>query len=232
MALNVGAGFRSNRVKICRVCETVTAEVFPPDSPSFQAQKPQRHESQGHVVMPTDPAANFVMIQPSFAIASLEQLFDAMPLPLGTDHVRQGCLGAGIGQSVVGPHLAGGPHHNQTFFRTDTVILLGLDPNHHRFDFQGALLGIANGQACPPRLRLILRPIIDPLKRSFAFAAAALFAASGRAAFQVSYQGVARDIEHITFRAVAQLGAKLRRPTELVVARDPAMRQAREGPIQ
>jgi len=169
-------------VKICRVCETVTAGVFPPDSPSFQAQKPQRHESQGHVVMPTDPTANFVMIQPSFAIASLEQLFDAMPLPLGTNHVRQGCLGAGIGQSVVGPHLADGPHHNQTFFRTDTVILLGLDPDHHRFDFQGALLGIANGQACPPRLRLTLRPIIDPLKRSFAFAATALLAASGRAA--------------------------------------------------
>src|SRR3984885_4503342 len=111
MALNVGAGFRSNREKICRVCETVTAGVFPPDSPSFQAQKPQRHESQGHVVMPTDPTANFIMIQPSFAIASLEQLFDAMPLPLGTNHVRQGCLGAGFGQSEGGTHLAEGSIH-------------------------------------------------------------------------------------------------------------------------
>jgi hypothetical protein len=167
MALNVGAGVRSNRVKICRIWETVMAGVFFPDSPSFQAQEPQRHESQGHVVMPTDPTANFVMIQSSFAIASLEQLFDAMPLPLGTDHFRQGYLGAGIGQSVVGPHLADGPHHNQTFFRTDTVIPLGLDPDHHRFDFQWALLGIANGQACPPRLRLTLRPSVDSLKGSF-----------------------------------------------------------------
>jgi hypothetical protein len=90
------------------------------------------------------------MIQPSFAVASREHLFDAMPLPLGTNHLRQGCLGAGIGQSVVDPRLADGPHHNQTFFRTDTVILLGLDPDHHRFDFQGTFLGMANGQACPP----------------------------------------------------------------------------------
>jgi hypothetical protein len=74
--------------------------------------------------------------------------------------------------------------------------------------------------------------MIDPLKRSFAFAATSLLAASGRAAFQVSYRGIARDIEHITFHAVAQLGAELRRPAELVVARDPSMRQAREGPIQ
>src|ERR1700677_3733382 len=96
IALNVGAGFRSNRVKICRVCETVTAGVFPPDSPSFQAQEPQRPESQGHGGMPTDPPANFGMIHPSFAIASLEQLFDAMSLPLGTDHFRQGYLGASI----------------------------------------------------------------------------------------------------------------------------------------
>src|SRR3954451_20419703 len=104
MALNVGAGTRSNRVNTCRICETVMAGVFPPDSPSFQAQEPQRHQSQGHVVVPADPTADLVMIQPGFAVAGLEELFDAMPLPLGTHHFRQAHLGAGIGQGVVDSH--------------------------------------------------------------------------------------------------------------------------------
>src|SRR4029077_14461259 len=118
MALNVGAGIRSNRVNTWRICETVIAGVFPPHSPSFQAQKPQRHQSQGHGLMPAAPAADYVMIQPVFAVAGLEQFFDAMPLPLDTHQLRQGHLGAGVGQSVVDPRLADGPQHYQTFLRT------------------------------------------------------------------------------------------------------------------
>src|SRR5947209_2582885 len=97
MALNVGAGIRSNRVNTWRIWETVIAGVFPPHSPSFQAQEPQRHQSQGHVMMPADPTADFVMIQSGFAVAGLEQFFDAMPLSLDTHQFRQGHLGTGVG---------------------------------------------------------------------------------------------------------------------------------------
>ena len=44
------------------------------------------------MVMPTDPTADFVMIQPSFTVAGLEQLFDAMALPLDTKEARQNNL--------------------------------------------------------------------------------------------------------------------------------------------
>src|SRR4029077_13377935 len=159
--------------------------------------------------MPADPTADFVMIQPGFAVAGLEQFFNAMPLPLDTHQFRQGYLGAGVGQSVVDPRLADGPQHYQTFLRTDTMILLGLDPDHHRLDFQRALLGVPNGDACPPRLRLTLRPGVDPLEGGLALTAAPLLAASRRSSFQVAHRGIARDVEHIAFLAAAQLVAEL-----------------------
>ncbi len=184
------------------------------------------------MVMPTDPTADFVMIQPSFTVAGLEQLFNAMTLPLDTNHLRQGYLGASIGQSVVDPCLADCPKHDQSFLGADTAILLGLDPNHHRIDFQWTLLGIANGHACPPRLGLTLGPSVDPLKRGFGLAAASPLAASRRSSFQVTHQGVAWDVEYIAFLAAAQLVAELRRSTEFVIACNPAMGQARQAPVQ
>src|SRR5271156_1016543 len=184
------------------------------------------------MVMPTNPTTDFVMIQPSFAVAGLEQFFDAMPLSLGTDHFGQGHFGAAIAQSVVDLRFADGSQHDQTFLRTDTAILLGLDPNHYRLDFQWALFGVANGQACPPRLRLTLRPSVDPLKGGFAFAAASFLTASRRSAFQVADQGVTWDVEHIAFLALSQLTADLRRPTKIVIARNPTMGQAGQAPVQ
>ena len=79
-------------MKICRTCDTVIAGVFPPEPPPLQAQEPQRHQRQRHVVMPADPAAHLVMIQPRLAVARLEELLDPVPLPLGADQLGQGDL--------------------------------------------------------------------------------------------------------------------------------------------
>src|SRR6516162_1515774 len=122
MALNVGAGIRSNRVNTWRICETVIAGVFPPHSPSFQAQEPQRHQSQGHVVMPADPTANFIMIQPGLAVTGLEELFNTVSLTLDSDQFGQGYFRASISNGVVGLRLADGADHNQSFFRPDFPV--------------------------------------------------------------------------------------------------------------
>ena len=37
--------------------------------------------------MPTDPTADFVMIQPHLTVAELEQLFDPMPVVMGLDQM-------------------------------------------------------------------------------------------------------------------------------------------------
>jgi len=68
----LGAGWRSNRVKICLVCDAVTAGVFPPDAPSLQAQEPQRHEGERHLVVPADPTADLVVIEAGLAVARLD----------------------------------------------------------------------------------------------------------------------------------------------------------------
>ena len=76
-------------MNIWRICATVIAGVFPPDSPSFQAQEPQRHQSQRHVVMPPDPTANFIMIQPGLAVTGLEELFNTVSLTLDSNQFGQ-----------------------------------------------------------------------------------------------------------------------------------------------
>ena len=85
-------------MKICLACDPVIAGVFPPDSPSFQAQEPQRHQAQRHVVMPAHPTPDLIMIQPDLPLAGAEHLLDPVPLPLGSDHLGQGGLGAGVAQ--------------------------------------------------------------------------------------------------------------------------------------
>ena len=85
MSSGLGAGERSNRVKICLLCDAVIAGVFPPDVPSFQAQEPQRHQRERHMVVPSDPTADLVVIEPGFAVAGLEHLLDPVPLPPGAN---------------------------------------------------------------------------------------------------------------------------------------------------
>src|SRR5947209_6461426 len=82
IASGLGAGWRSNRVKSCRVWDAVIAGVFPPDTPSFQAQEPQRHQAERHMVVPADPTADLVVIEPGLAVARLEHFLDPVPLPL------------------------------------------------------------------------------------------------------------------------------------------------------
>ena len=151
MAAGFGGGFRNNRVNTCLICETVMAGVFPPHSPSFQAQEPQRQESQGHVVMPTDPTADLIMIEPGLAVTGLEHLFDAMPLTPGTDHLGHRDIGAGVAHGIVDPRLADGTEHDQAFLRTDATILLGLDPGRQDVDLQRPLLGRAEVSRDPNR---------------------------------------------------------------------------------
>jgi hypothetical protein len=123
----LGAGWRSNRVKICRVWDAVIAGVFPPDSPSFQAQEPQRHQAERHVVMPAHPAPDLVMIEPDLTLAGSQHLLDPVSLPPGPDHPGQRDLGVGVAQGVVDPRLAHRTDHHQELFRTDPPLLLGPD---------------------------------------------------------------------------------------------------------
>src|SRR4051812_24832578 len=75
----VGAGLRSNSVKIARIWDTVTAGVFPPEPLPLQYQEPQRQQRQRDVVMPPHPAPDLVMRQPHLALALLEHLLDPVP---------------------------------------------------------------------------------------------------------------------------------------------------------
>jgi len=42
-------------VKIARICDTVTAGVFPPHPSALQDEEPQRQQSQRDMVMPASP---------------------------------------------------------------------------------------------------------------------------------------------------------------------------------
>src|SRR5512135_2740107 len=59
----VGGRFRSSSVKIARLCATVTAGVFPPESPPLQDQEPQGQQRERDVMVPAHPAADLVMGQ-------------------------------------------------------------------------------------------------------------------------------------------------------------------------
>ena len=61
--------------------------MFFSDALSFQHQEPDRPQGQCEVMMPTDPTADFVMIQPHLTVAELEQPFDPMPVVMGLDQM-------------------------------------------------------------------------------------------------------------------------------------------------
>jgi hypothetical protein len=77
--------------------------------------------------MPTDPTADLIMSEPGLALTGLEHLLDTMPLPLDTNQLGHGDLGAGLAQGVVDPRLAASTKHDQAFLRSEATILLGLD---------------------------------------------------------------------------------------------------------
>src|SRR5713226_4623666 len=79
-----GAGLRSSRAKITRVCAAVMACVFFPRPLLFHFQKPQRQDRQRHVVVPPHPTANFVVIQTNLAVAVLEEFLNSMALAFDT----------------------------------------------------------------------------------------------------------------------------------------------------
>ena len=61
-----------------RTCGTVIAGVHFFSPPCFDHQKPSRDERKDLVMMPALPIANFVVCQTSFALATLDALFDTM----------------------------------------------------------------------------------------------------------------------------------------------------------
>ena len=56
----VGGCLRSSSVKIARICDTVTAGVFPPHPSALQDEEPQRQQGQRDMVMPATPFKVFV----------------------------------------------------------------------------------------------------------------------------------------------------------------------------
>src|SRR5437660_4914192 len=75
----VGGRLRSNSVKITRICDTVTAGVFPPHPPTLQDEEPQRQQRQRDVVVPAHPTADLVVGQAHLPIALLQHLLDLVP---------------------------------------------------------------------------------------------------------------------------------------------------------
>src|SRR2546421_13014309 len=104
IAAALGRGCRSNSVKIARTCAGVTAGVFPPQLQSLQLEEPQRHQRQGHMVMPTHPTADFVVIQADLLVALREQLLDPVPRPMHLRHLPPPRR-VGVAQRVPGSRL-------------------------------------------------------------------------------------------------------------------------------
>src|SRR5205814_2133901 len=184
------------------------------------------------MVVPADPTAHLVVIEPGLAVAGLEHLLDPVPLPLGANHFGQADLGPGVAQGVVGPRLAHRTDHYQTLLRPDPTVLFGPNPRAQRIDHQRPLLALTDGDPLPPRLRLPRRPDIGALKRHRALAADTGLLPGWTASLQVAHRGVARHVQGVAFRASAQRGAERGGPAEFVVTHDPAVGQAGQTPVQ
>src|SRR5262245_39900617 len=102
------------------------------------------------MMIPSDPAPDLVVIEARLAIAGLKHFLDPMPLALRADDLRQGHLGTGAGQGVVGSRLAHRTDHDQPLFRSDSTALPRPDSHHHGIDRQRALLARADLDPLPP----------------------------------------------------------------------------------
>ena len=94
------------------------AGVFFSHALAFQHQEPQRHERQGHVVMPAHPTPDFIVVQAHFAVAQFEHFFDAMAVIVSPDQFLHRDARGGVAQAVVRFRRGlDGPDHQQPFAR-------------------------------------------------------------------------------------------------------------------
>src|SRR5439155_13277899 len=94
------------------------------------------------------------------------------------------------------------------------------------------LLTGADDDPLPPRFRLARRPRVGPSERHLAFATDTGPLAWRPPPLQVAHRGVARHVQEVAFLTPTQLRTELGRPTEVVVAGDPAVGQAGQAPVQ
>ena len=184
-------------------------------------------------MMPTYPTPYFIMREPDLTFGLLEHLFDPMALRSGSHEFAQRHVGRRVGQDIVRLRIrAHGANHEQSLFRADPTLMLGLDPRENRIDFQRSFLTVSDRQPSPTRGRLSRGPIVGTAETNLTFAADSRLLARGTALLQIADQRVARHVKNVAFATLAELSAELGDTTELVIGRDPTVRQARATSIQ
>ena len=124
--------------------------MFFSDPLSLQHQERDRQQGERDVMMPAHPTADFVMIQPDFAVAELEQFFDPMPVVVGIDQVLHRFAGLGVAET--GVRLRDGlerADHQQSF---GSLLRVGLDFGVEYLDAERPLLAGADLGCCKVRL--------------------------------------------------------------------------------
>ena len=216
---------------ISRICGAVAAGVFPPDPPSFQAEEPQRHQRQGHMMMPANPASHLVVGQADLSLGRLEHLLDPVAFPLGADGLGQRNVGTGVGQGVIGPRLADGADGDQPLFRPIRRFTSLV-----RTRVQVASTASGPFSPSPTSIRSTATEAVwrPRPRRGGTASRGAVFcrAVRRRPTLEVADGGVPRHVDDVPLAARPQRRAELGGPAELVVAGDPAVRRAGEAAIQ
>ena len=83
-------GSRKRAETAFEIMKVVMAGDFFPHSLMFQNEEEKSEEAQGHVVMPPDPGAEFVVAQTSGTFGPFEELLHAMPHGGGPHQLFQG----------------------------------------------------------------------------------------------------------------------------------------------
>ena len=182
--------------------------------------------------MPTHPTPHLVVTQTRLTLSRSEELLDPVTLTLGTHYLDQRNLRIRVRERILDPRLTHIPHHHQTFLRPHPTLLFGPDQHRHRLDLQRPLLRVPHGQSLPPRRRLTVGPIIDPLERHLTLAAHAGLLPGRSPLLEVAHQRVARHIQDVTLLPRPQLRTELGNPTELVIACDPTVGQIGQASAQ
>ncbi len=103
----VGGRLRSSSVKIARICDTVTAGVFPPIRPRSRMRNHNARQRQRDVVMPAHPTANLVVAQPHLTLALLQHLLDLVSARPRPHHLGQRLVRRRIAQANTSSPAAG-----------------------------------------------------------------------------------------------------------------------------
>src|SRR5438445_10340464 len=74
--------------------------VLPPQTPLLQHQEPQRQHHQRHVMMPTAPAPDLVVIQAQLLLAAQEAILDGPAVMTCLRHLQQRTLRRGVADVV------------------------------------------------------------------------------------------------------------------------------------